>query len=97
MEIQQRGTPPYVVWSAGVLGCPEGHGSSLPTYRDAIAGIYDLTAGGVLGVGGGDLQPARVVDSKNRTVFSMNNPEDVALFETIKRSGVVYLRVAEES
>ncbi len=96
MEIPQRGIPPYVVWSAGFTGCPEGHPSGSSTYREAITNMYTITFSGRLGFCDGDLQPARVVDGKNRTVFSMNNQGEVDLLKTIGQTGVVYLSVTEE-
>ena len=93
MKIEQRGTPPYIIMSAGIPEIPEGH----PGYRDDFGGalevIFYLTGAGLDGPGPQQTKPERIIDSKGNVVFSADNPNDIKLLRQIDEVGFLGLEV----
>lgn len=80
-DIEARGTPPYIMWTGkkaidgSSIGDPQPSGEK--TWPGALALLYDVTEGGEFAI------DEQIKDSTDRTVFSVKNPEDLALLKSI--------------
>ncbi|MFH0942849.1 MAG: hypothetical protein V1810_01605 [Candidatus Beckwithbacteria bacterium] len=89
MQIEQKGTPPYTLWTAET---PIDYGGkSQPArfdeYLDMFYGLIDLTNCGEEAYKPEiHIKPIRVIDSKEKIILSMDNPEDVNLIKLVIQS-----------
>lgn len=82
MEIEQRGTPPYTIFSAETTEI-RSHPAYRDSFGDAIDVIFDLTDGGSFTQSKTIVTPPRIVDSKGEVVFSAENEGDLDLLHQI--------------
>lgn len=93
MQIEQRGTPPYYVWSGSVhvagrkaveqFPGEKGHKRIREDYLSAIKEMFSLTDAGQ-----DDAVEPYIRDSEGHIVFDSTNPEDISLLRAIDKVGL---------
>ncbi len=81
-NVEQRGTPPYIVISAETTEIP-GHHMIRDTFIGALRQFFDLAEAGYYTKGPYETLGARVVDSHGNVIFSTDRPADLELLKQI--------------
>lgn len=100
MDIERRGTPPYVVWTDyetrnvdGFVHIPQ-HGYNGDNFLKALWEVFDLTDGGRLcaTIEGG----VHIKDSTGAVIFAASNPDDVTVLFQMDNAGMDRVKIVEE-
>ncbi len=92
MQIEQRGTPPYTVFSSRTTEI-RAHPATRDTFLGAMEVFFSLADAGCYKKSALVITPPMVIDSKGKVVLSAGDGNDLELLRKIDKKGLVNLRV----